>query len=538
MSRLRSGRQGALARLGIWTQVLVTSVLALAAVLMVNWLTARPALRVRADLTATGQNTVGTATRGVLDRLQDEVTIDVFFRPEEAPLTAVAFAAQDRTRRLLLTLREAAEGRIVVRENDTTDLREIEARQRELKLRGFENCLVVSQGEQREVLRLRGDLAVFDPGRPRPNPAPARIVEFHAERAIVKGILSVTRGDVRDVYFTIGHGERELFDEQVGGMSELESMLADEGLRANRWSPVEDGPLPEDCACLSIVGPTEGLADSTLDQIESWVRAGGRLVVAPNPDDRAMQKSGLPGLLERFQIEVQPGIVCQPYPDPQTGRPAAGAEAVSSFWVLPENMALHPLLAPIRDDRRSFVMAGCHPVRVTGQPRQGVSSPLFTSTADAWVDYFERLPTGEYSPNWKPDPDAGEPVGRKFQLAVASSFRPEGGEVPAALEEEVEARLVVVGSSYAFANDAARFNTDFLRNVYNWVLDREFRVSISPRDPDLRLVPPEDQARVLPRVNQFAWGWLPGLCLVLGLATALLRSRGGPTRRRGEGGAR
>ena len=105
------------------------------------------------------------------------------------------------------------------------------------------------------------------------------------------------------------------------------------------------------------------------------------------------------------------------------------------------------------------------------------------------------------------------------------AFRPEGVDIPLGLEQEIEARIVLVGGAFTFANSIFRQNQDFLRNLYNWVLDREYRLSISPRPPDVRIV--QDVAK-LPRINQVAWGWLPGLCLALGFLTAFLRSRGGP----------
>ncbi|MDA1266738.1 MAG: hypothetical protein O2816_16790, partial [Planctomycetota bacterium] len=101
MARLKSAGQGALSRLGIRFNVLLASGLALAAVLMVNWLVSRPGTSRSFDLTEKEQNQLSTATRGVLDRLPGRVTIDVFFRlPDEQVLRPVAGAAMDRCRRL------------------------------------------------------------------------------------------------------------------------------------------------------------------------------------------------------------------------------------------------------------------------------------------------------------------------------------------------------------------------------------------------------------------------------------------------------
>ncbi len=519
MARLAT-RQGTLARLGIGIQVLLTVLLALAAVLMINWLAARPGIRQRFDLTAARQNTLSTATSGVLDRLPGEVTIDVFFRPEAGLLARVADVAQQRTMRLLALFDDLGGERLIVRRNDLTDLEAIEGRKRELRLRGLENCLIVSYEGQREVVRLIGDLAVIDPGSPPPDYRPPQLVQFLAEEAIAQAILAVTRGEKLSVYFSIGHGELQIFEEDEYGMGELQSLLADEGLVVNRWSPVEDGEVPEDCACLSILRPTDPLDDGAIDAIEAYVRAGGRLVVAPSSDDRELVRSRLNELLARFELEVEAGLVCQRRVDPNTGIEARGHPSVGLFMVHPDDMCVHPLIDPLSREGRTFAVSGSHPVRFTAQPRLGVSAPVFTSRPGiAWVD--------AYPQNWTPD--QGEPGGEKIDLAIAQSFRLEG-DPPAGLEEIPEARVLLVGSAFLFVNVTFDRNYDFLRNAYNWALAREYRLVVSPRDPDLRLWPTA-KAENLPRFNQFVWGWMPGVCLLLGLLTALWRARGAPKRR-------
>jgi len=524
----RSARQGRLSRLGIGSMVALSTLLALVVLVLVNWLLGRPGVRRRWDLTRSEQNTLSTAALGVVRNLPETVTVDVFFRPEEPPLTDVAMAAQERTRRLLATFRETSAGRIEVRDNDPRDAEAVQARTRELRLTGFENCIVLSAGERREVLSLRRDLASFDPGRPKPDPRAPSITSFDAERAIVRGLLEVTAGDDRPVYFAVGHGELDVFGEEGQGMGRLQSLLAGEGLVVNRWSPVEDGPLPADCACLSLVAPASGYDDATLEAIEAYVRRGGRLVVAPHPYDTELERSRLGELVERFGIEIQPGTVCQPFRDPTTGGFGAGVRECAIFPVVPDNISAHPLLLPIKEARRSFLVSGSHPVRVVRQPEGGgTNSVLFRSVAqDCWVE-TQRSDRAEPF-DWTPTPD--EPQGRRMDLAVAGNLPLLEAEV-GALDERPEGRLVVIGSSWAFTNTLFDYNADFLRNVYNWVLDREYRILISPKDPALVRFAPEDSERVA-RVSRLAWGWIPLVCVLLGLLTGFWRALGGPRKGR------
>lgn len=522
MARLSSIGQGRLARLGIGAQVTVSGLLALAAVLMINWLAARPGLRQRFDLTATSQNTLSTATMGVLRRLPGEVTIDVFFRePEEQVLAQIAGMAMGRTSRLLGLYRDLSDERVRVRTNNMEDTSLIEERRRELRLRGIEPCLVLSYGDAREAVLVNGDLAIFEVGQPNPNLpnySPPRIAEFRAERAITQALLKVTRGEELGVYFTTGHGELEIPDTRDFGLDSLHGMLMDEGLRIGRWNPNEDGELPEDCACLSILNPTDRLSKETLDQIAAYVEGGGRLIVAPPSEDDALKRSDLNSLLGRFQLEVQEGMVCQLMRDPTTGQVITGSRDVALFAVNPANMKRHPLVEPFRASGRTFWMNGAHPVRLTGQPDQGLTTSIFTSEVFSWVDS---------TPNDFRLDQAVEANSRKFDLAVASQFRLKGAGETSALQEESQARVVLVGSSFAFTNVVFDQNYDFLRNLYNWTLDREYRLSMSPRNPDLRLWPTE-RLDNLPAMGRLAWLYVPGLCFLLGFLFAYLRSRGGP----------
>ena len=59
----------------------------------------------------------------------------------------------------------------------------------------------------------------------------------------------------------------------------------------------------------------------------------------------------------------------------------------------------------------------------------------------------------------------------------------------------------------------------------NWVTDREHRIAVPPRDPDLRLMPRDDPSAMV-RVTRFAQFQLPGAVALLGLLVWFQRTRG------------
>ena len=116
------------------------------------------------------------------------------------------------------------------------------------------------------------------------------------------------------MYFTSGSGELDpLESEDPEGMGGLVEDLERDGFRAHRWNPATDGPLPEDCALLAIIGPKRAWSDDEYDAIVDYVERGGRLVSAPETvtagTDGGMRESNVPDLLDHLGIEVSEGRV-------------------------------------------------------------------------------------------------------------------------------------------------------------------------------------------------------------------------------------
>ena len=325
------GNVGWLSRFGIGAQVLLTAALALMALLLVNWLAARPGIRQRVDMTASGSNTLSTASLGVLERLESDIQIDILYRPMNAPLTALGQEVLVRTDKLLLLMEEAAAGRVAIQAVDTSD-QEAPGRSgsRSCGLRGYENGLVISNGDRREFLALSGDLAVFDIGNPVPESfIPPRIQQFGAERAIIGAILDVTKGAERHVYFTFGFGELDALESaDNAGLGLLAEELERDGLRVHRWNFLDDGPLPEDCDAVAVVGPQVGWPEDMYAEVVEYVEAGGRLLVAPETVPELLRKSDVPDLLGHFGLEVSEGRVMRPLLDRRTGLVVQGQQGV------------------------------------------------------------------------------------------------------------------------------------------------------------------------------------------------------------------
>ncbi|MGK0218239.1 MAG: hypothetical protein ACI9HE_001727, partial [Planctomycetota bacterium] len=415
-------------------------------------------------------------------------------------------------------------GLVQVRENDLMDRLAVQERMQQLHIRGLENCLVVSQGNARAVVRLFGDLAEFDLGNPDPeNYRPPSILSFNGERELVEAILKVTRGERPKVLFLTGHGEVPLLDTEEESLGKLHAALRDDGLTVDTWNRLEEGEFPDDTALIAVVGPTDPLGDELLDELEAFARGGGRLLLAPSGKAEALKRSGLQDLADRFGVDIGEGTVMQAWVDATTGRLFGGPKALG-FKVREAQMRRHPILDAMRSSGRTFSVFNSHPVGVARQVSggQGLSTPLVASDPTlSWLD-------DPYPPNYEHDKNTED--ARSFDLLVASQWVPSefvdnstaSEAEEAGPKQRVEARLIVLGSADWMRNYLHSENEAFLMGAFNWLVDREWRVSVSPKDPDYRVLDPEAHGPVL----HLALWILPLLCLLGGLLTAFRRSRG------------
>lgn len=517
---------GSTTRLYFSAVVLLNVMLAVALALGLTWLATRPGLRKRFDLTSAGINTLDESTRGVLDNLPDdiEIRIDVFFRPLDEPLTRIGALAQERMYHLLKLAEEHRPDRIEIEDHalspDPSKSAAVEARLRELGVRDL-NVVVISNGPRQHVLRLLGDIAEVDIGNPIRREGqfrPPSLTAFRGEETLLQGVLKVTQGEAPLVVFAWGRGERDLHGDDERGMSRLANALTADGFRVSRWVPGEDGAVPAECAALAVVGPTDPFTEQELDWMRAYVDSGGRLIAAPGHE--LLENGGVEELLAQYGVRAGSGIVCNRVLDPATGQMVDGTIYCAGLMIRGADMAAqHPITRPLRAGDRRVHLFLCHPLARGDRPTGGALLDLLKSADQSWED----LP--EATLMWMHEPDAGEPTG-PFSLAMTSVFPPAVvGPLPTiagTVRERPESRVLAFGGADLFANSVFEFNRDLLLNSFNWAAGREYRVRVSPRDPDLRRIDVQND-RALFVVNLVVTIGFPGLCLALGLATAWRR---------------
>jgi len=516
-------------RFVIGGQVVLAALLALAAVVLVTWLSERRGLRWRTDLTASGENTLDPVSSEVILKLEGDVEVDVFFTAPEEPFQQVGPIVQDRMLKLLRRATDESSGKIHVTLHDLSDRAELppasKARMVELNLAGIEpgGLFVVSMGKRREIVRLRPDIADIDPGQPdrRMGPyIPARIVNFRGEEALVSALFKVARGDAPKVLFTSGHGERDTKSVEQLGLAGLARELEGDGFVVGVWDSAKSNSISDDVSVLAILGPEQLFTAAESAEIRRFVESGGRLIASPG--SRTIEgEDSLAGMLVPWGIRARMrGVVAHAVPT-TSGQLITEVVDCGDLAIGFEGMpGQNPVTDSLRLAGRRVRLFAARVLERVSPPPGGRVLDLLRSPEDSWYELPRQGTENRY--DWKLD---GEERAR-FPVALQAIFPP----LPTAKKRPVsdngtrpESRVIVVGSSDAFANYWLPSNRDFVLNAFNWLAAREYRVHVAKANPETRRI--DLKSGALARVTLVGVVLLPGLCLVLGILTAWMRRR-------------
>lgn len=122
------------------------------------------------------------------------------------------------------------------------------------------------------------------------------------EEKLTSAMIKVTRREEKTIYFLTGHGERDLSDSQSGaGISAFKESLLRSSFKVKSWNFVMDGKLPEDASALVIAGPQRPYMDKEIQWLEQYLKKGGKMLLALDPD----KEHNLKQLLKQFGINYK-----------------------------------------------------------------------------------------------------------------------------------------------------------------------------------------------------------------------------------------
>ena len=317
-----------------------------------------------------------------------------------------------------------------------------------------------------------------------------RVKTFRAEDAFTSAMISVTRPVTLRVWFTSGHDEKLLEDEELTGLSEVRKALTQQDMTVETVTLLERAEIPADVKLVVIAGPTRRFTEQEIGLLQQYLERGGKVLALLDPLD----ETGLEAWLAKWGVVVGRDIVVDP---------ARQLPFVSAANLFVTEYTIHPLVEKMKTLATLFPLA--RSVRPAQTLPEGMAvTALALTSAKGWGETQTAVNTFEFNESQ----DLKGPV----SIAVAAErtiSAPDG-------KSSAKARLVVIGDS-DFAINAQlpnAGNRDFLLGAVYWLTEQEQLIGIGPKP--LNTVKLNLTGQQLTGVGWFSFLALPLACGLLG----------------------
>jgi len=296
-----------------------------------------------------------------------------------------------------------------------------------------------------------------------------------SEEAITNAIIKVTREGKKTIYFTTGHGEKDIDDAEQNGFSKFKDALKELNYDVEKIFLVQQpDSLPPDCALLITAGPQTDLLQPEKDMITGYLKRGGKLLLLLDPSAPSSYES----LAKEWGIEVGRNFIVELSPVGQLFGAGPIMPVVTSYEthnITEGFQGMMTLFSEARSvSRMESAPSGITVTEIakTSNNSWGESSPLKENARVGFDEQSDKqgplsiLTVAEQSaqnPQTRPD---------KFGLGVG----------------EIKARVAIFGDSDFAVNGYFNFqaNGNLMLNTVNWLAGEEDLISIRPRDPEDR----------------------------------------------------
>ncbi len=300
------------------------------------------------------------------------------------------------------------------------------------------------------------------------------------EESLTNAMIKVTKDRERVVYFTTGHGERDLSVSERNGASLLKGELEKQHYTVKPL--VLSQGVPQDATVVAVAGPQKPFLEAEVRMVQDFLQKGGHLLYLQDPET----DPGLGNVLAAYGVSVRNDVVVDKVSRLFGGDylvPLVPADGYDEFHPITKTFRFQTFF-PIAS---SVEIKSSLPAGVTAT-KLAQTSPLSWAQPDNGELKTGHLTLKEGTGLKGPVPIAAA-VTRKIDQAAPSPVRPastkEGESKSAA-----EVRLVVFGDSDFLSNGYfnASGNGDLALNVVAWLAEQEDLVSIRPKTSLPRIV--------------------------------------------------
>ncbi|MGI9549428.1 MAG: Gldg family protein [Bdellovibrionales bacterium] len=128
-----------------------------------------------------------------------------------------------------------------------------------------------------------------------------RVDEPFTEQNLTSAIIKSKKTDRKEIYFLIGHGERDLRSDKPDGLRALEQYLSQSGFALKEWSFAQSGIPKNKPPLVLVVGPSRPFLVSELNWLKKYLSQKGRLMIALDPKEQ----TNLPFFLKNYGVSYK-----------------------------------------------------------------------------------------------------------------------------------------------------------------------------------------------------------------------------------------
>ena len=446
---------------------------------------------IRFDLTQNKSYTVSQQTMDVLSRIDSPLSIVVLRSPSTDPTSA------DWRSDLLLDQYQRLSKHITVEYINPIEKPSAKSKYQMTQV----GEIIFSYGQSKQVRVYRKDLTAQSKVTAEPL--------FVGEEKFTQAIYTLLEQESYVVYFTVGHGERQLQDRGGEGLSYVKTYLENENYKVRDLNIILEN-IPTDASLIVIASPVETFSDFEIEKLDNYVKTGGKLLVLYDSFmDRSNFNSNLDIFLSDWGFKTKNDYIIDP---------------VSSV-VIPVNVVPQYTTHPITQTLKEGNVFACLVVArsiLSGESKYSGSFENIITTSPQ--GYGKEEATFDLSrARFNPRTDIAGPV----PLAIAGTYDIEGRDVPA--------RIVVFGDATfalnAYINPdqgqsvdvAFAGNKDLFMNTVAYLLEARQKITIRPKEASIKnLTLTTTQTNFIRYVAQIG---LPCLFGILGILIWFLRRR-------------
>jgi ABC-type uncharacterized transport system involved in gliding motility auxiliary subunit len=297
------------------------------------------------------------------------------------------------------------------------------------------------------------------------------VVTNPTEEALTNGIIRVTGSTKRVVYFTDGHGEADIQNQQdAKGYANAKLALEQENYEVKSLVNLEQ--IPDDASVVIAAGPERGFSAEETQSLEAYLKRGGRLFVLVGPREGGPE---LTKLLGDWGVKLGNDIVIDRELRLFEG-PSLGTKPITKIY------GAHPITENFKDYTTYPETRTVEP-DATGKKGVQVTSLVKTAASSRALSKVNEL--FDQGTATIEDSDRHGPL--SVAVAVEAKLKDMGVEPPSAGEGKKapdEARLVVFGTPHFADNQDLmqfRLNGDLFLNAVGWLVGQEELVSVRSR---------------------------------------------------------